>query len=128
MQALTITFGILFAGAFFLLGRVCVINNRLRRIITRRDKKVSMLNDLVSSKDVKIAALSELIDEIKHSFTPTLKNFAVKEISTGVFCVCMSQTTNGGGIDIPVKIFYDPDDYDFARREAEELTEKLNEQ
>lgn len=106
MLYITISLGVLLAIVSLTLASKAKANKRLKDI-TRRDQK-----DLFN--------YSRMIGHLQYIHPDYQRSFHVSTIC-GSSVVYMCVSTPSGEINVAIKGFFDPDDADFARREAEEF-------
>lgn len=134
MNTVVITISALLGAATFMLGRSCIITERLRRINGKNSRIIHNLRCDKEKTDRECSALATTLVSLQNPFSTGDRNFRVSEIFDGCFVVYMDVRLYGRNpsdeqtVSIPVKSFYDKDDHEYARNEAEEFKEKCEEE
>lgn len=134
MDTVVITISALLGAATFMLGRSCIITERLRRLNEKNSKIIHNLRCDKEENDRECSALATTLVSLQNPFNTADRSFRVRELFEGCFLVYMDVRLYGRKpsdtqtVTIPVKSFCDKDDPEFARNEAEEFKDKCEEE
>lgn len=121
------TFGLLLAGVCILFGRNCVINARLKRRVKKLDKKICDIRVAYDKMEYDLNLTKRRLGTILTPFTAFKREYFIKSFDD-LHVVYMKLFPADGEISVPIKVFFDEEDSDFALREAEEFKEKCEEE
>lgn len=127
MQTTTLMLGLVLAVTSFLLGRSLLITSSLRRRNAKNEKVINNLRTAYDEADGELACLRRTLATIYTPFTAFKREYLLKSFED-LHVVYMRLRPADGEITIPVKVFFDEDDPEFALREAEEFKEKCEEE
>ena len=114
------------AGACFLLGRVCIINERLRRRNDKKSRTITELRASVENMNAKNTTLTRTLAALQCPVSTVPKTYFVESLAD-IYIVYMAVPMPDGQLAVPVKTFHDAEDPAFAYREAVEFKEKCEE-